>query len=179
MIYNIIVANCINNGIGYNNSIPWYIKSDLKHFKKMTIGLNKNAIVMGKNTWYSLKNELPNRDNLILSTTIKKIDYKNNNNIIKSFTNLTSLINFCNRLKYDEVWIIGGAKIYDLFLEQNIITIYRIYITYIDKEYKCDTFFNFKPNKQYRLISNELIDTINENNKNINVFAIIYQNNKF
>lgn len=179
MIYNIIVAQCKNTGIGYNNSIPWYIKSDLKYFKKMTIGINKNAIVMGKNTWNSLKSALPNRDNLVLSTTIKKFDYKNNNNIVKSFTNIESLLNFCNRINYNEVWIIGGAQIYDLFLQQKIITIYRIYITYIDSNYECDTFFNFTQNNDYRFMSCELMDTITNNNNKINVFNTVYQNNKF
>ena len=32
MNYNIIVAICENNGIGYNNSLPWNIKEDLKIF---------------------------------------------------------------------------------------------------------------------------------------------------
>ena len=180
MIYNIIVAHCKNNGIGYKNTIPWHIRSDMKHFKKTTIGNNKNAIVMGKNTWNSLKSVLPNRDNLILSTTMQKFDYNHNNNIIKSFTNLESLIKFCNKLNYNEVWIIGGSNVYNLFLQQKLVNIFRIYITYIDKDYECDTFFNFTLNNDYRFISIELLDTINENNNNnTNIFISIHQNNKF
>ena len=156
MIYNLIVAHSSNNGIGINNTIPWYIKSDLKYFKKLTTSNNKNAVVMGKNTWNSLKSPLSNRDNLILSTTMEKIDYKSNNNIVKSFTNIESLIKFCNRLDYSEVWIIGGSQIYELFLQNNLIDIYRLYITYIDKYYECDKFFNLITKYSYRFISSEL-----------------------
>ena len=71
MNYNIIVAICENNGIGYNNSLPWNIKEDLKIFSKLTKGNNNNAIIMGRNTFESLPNNfLPKRDNLILSSSI-------------------------------------------------------------------------------------------------------------
>ena len=72
MNYNIIVAICENNGIGYNNSLPWNIKEDLKIFSKLTRGNNNNAIIMGRNTFESLPNNfLPKRDNLVLSESLK------------------------------------------------------------------------------------------------------------
>ena len=37
MSINIIVAYCKNNGIGNENSIPWYLKSELKYFKEVTV----------------------------------------------------------------------------------------------------------------------------------------------
>ena len=65
----LIVAFCKNRGIGLNNKMPWYLKSDLKRFKKLTIGKGNNAIIMGKNTWISLKClSLPKRSNIILSS---------------------------------------------------------------------------------------------------------------
>jgi len=39
---------------------------------------------------------------------------------------------------YDETWIIGGAQLYKTFLEKEIIN--KCYITYIDKDFECDTF---------------------------------------
>ena len=63
----LIVAICKNGGIGYKNKIPWHLKKDLQHFKKMTIGNNNNAVIMGNNTWKSLNNTpLPKRTNIIL-----------------------------------------------------------------------------------------------------------------
>ena len=126
----ISVAYDSKNGIGKNNSIPWYLPEDLKYFSKLTKGNGNNAIIMGKNTWLSLpKKPLKGRDNLILSTTLEI-----NENLPKN-----DLIEFCSLQKYEEVWIIGGSEIYNLFL--NKLRIERIYATLIDKDYECDTFF--------------------------------------
>jgi dihydrofolate reductase len=43
MLVNVIVAYCKNGGIGINNTLPWKISSDLKKFKKMTLGNKNNA----------------------------------------------------------------------------------------------------------------------------------------
>ena len=50
MTVNIIVAYCKGNGIGKNNTLPWHIPQDLKHFSKVTKGNNNNMVVMGRNT---------------------------------------------------------------------------------------------------------------------------------
>jgi len=53
---------------------------------------------------------------------------------------------------YNDIWIIGGSKVYESIMNMNMnndntndintnIIIDEFYITYIDKEYKCDTFF--------------------------------------
>ena len=177
MIVNIIVAYCKNNGIGFNNTMPWKIKSDLKKFRRLSTGNGNNAIIMGKNTYNSLNCDgLPNRDNLILSTTIE-VDKLINTNITKSFNNIEKLEDFVKLKNYDEVWIIGGEKIYNLFLQwdkdtrdnknndnrnknnkgNNIFKIDNIYVTYIDKEFECDTFFPvININSQFKFISQEL-----------------------
>ena len=35
--YNLIVAMCRNNGIGFENKLPWNIKSDMKYFSEFQI----------------------------------------------------------------------------------------------------------------------------------------------
>ena len=59
----------------------------------------------------------------------------NRNSIVKKYNSL-----------YDEVWIIGGTQVYNIFVDDNAkknnnILIDEFYITYIDKHYECDTFF--------------------------------------
>ena len=58
-----------------------------------------------------------------------------------------NMINSC-RKRYNEIWIIGGEKVYKSIIDMNSmmnsmmnLLIDEFYITYIDKEYKCDTFF--------------------------------------
>ena len=143
---NIIVATCLNDGIGYKNSLPWNFRSDLKYFAKLTKGNGNNAIVMGKNTWNSLPfHPLPKRENLILSTTLNKENNKN------CFKDIEELKNHINNSNYDETWIIGGSNIYEQFINDKDVK--RIYITKINKEYDCDTFFP-KFSDDYLLIKN-------------------------
>lgn len=128
---NIIVACCEKQGIGYKNTLPWHFKKDLKYFAKLTKGNGNNAIVMGKNTWNSLpRRPLPGRDNLVLSTTL---DGDN------CFKNIKQLKEYINNKNYDEVWIIGGSQIYQQFIEDNDVK--RIYLTNVERNYECDTFF--------------------------------------
>lgn len=135
MIYKIIVATCKNNGIGYNNKLPWpTIKEDMNLFSKLTIGNGNNAVIMGRKTHESIGKILKNRTNIILSNTLNL----NNNNLI-SFKKITDVLNYCENNNFEEIWIIGGFKIYSLFMELNIVE--EIYQTKIYKDYLCDTFF--------------------------------------
>lgn len=168
MKYNIIVAICENNGIGYNNSLPWNIKEDLKIFSKLTRGNNNNAIIMGRNTFESLPNKfLPKRDNLILSSSII-IDEKREDNIIKTFDNINSIIKFCNSKNYQQVWIIGGQLIYESFLRKNIVN--NLFITKINKKYLCDKFFYYNE-KDWKVAANEKLENI----ENIDIDLLIYE----
>ena len=177
MNINIIVAHCKNNGIGINNTMPWQIKDDLKNFKRLTIGEGNNAIIMGKNTWDSLKNKsLANRDNLILSTTLI-VDELIGKNITKSFKSIDDLEDFVKLKDYDELWIIGGEKIYETFLNINDpkkLMVNNIYFTYIDKEFKCDTYFPNIDDTGFSFISKELHRT-NESMHDFNILDVLYK----
>ena len=184
MIVNIIVAYCKNNGIGKDNALLWNIKEDMAKFKSLTTGKHNNAIIMGRKTFESLKNVngLPNRDNLILSKSLN-VDKRNAKNCVKTFKTLQGLEDFVKSKNYDEVWIIGGEEIYKLFLtnhsEKNtIFNINEIIITYIEKEFDCDSFF---PNlEEYTKIYNlyfysKNIIKIKDTSINYNIYDIIYK----
>jgi dihydrofolate reductase len=132
----IIVASCKNLGIGFKNNLPWKLKNELKYFKKLTIGNGNNAIIMGSNTWFSLpKSPLPNRFNCVLST---KLNINTHNT--KTFSSKEKIIEFTNQQKFDDVWIIGGEKVYNSFVNDPIVD--KIYMTNILEDFECDTFFN-------------------------------------
>ena len=142
MIYNLIVAICINRGIGYKNMIPWKVPEDMKMFSKVTKGDGNNAVVMGRKTWESLSfRPLKKRDNLILSKTLppihKTIESTSGCQKVISFKSISDLVKYANN--YDTVWIIGGSTIYEQFLKENLIS--QIHISYINQNFTCDTFF--------------------------------------
>lgn len=64
--FNIIVAVDFKNGIGKNNTIPWKNSEDMKHFKNITTG---TTIIMGRRTFESIGKPLPNRINIIVSSS--------------------------------------------------------------------------------------------------------------
>ena len=147
MKVNIIAAYCKNRGLGKNNTLIWKIKSDMVKFRSLTIGNGNNAIIMGRKTFDSIKNinGLDNRDNIILSKSLN-IDKLNGRNIVKSFISIEAIDEFIKEKNYSELWVIGGAEIYELFLnnykklENSIFNINEIFITYIDTDFDCDCF---------------------------------------
>jgi len=142
---NIIVAMCKNRGIGFKNTIPWYLPTDLERFKDLTTSQSRvliNNVIMGRKTWDSLPKKvkpLPKRKNIIISSKKNIINNKNvviHNNIesIKEYNSVNT-------------WIIGGNAIYKYCLDHNLVN--NIFLTVIHDEYKCDVFFpelpeNFK-----------------------------------
>ena len=124
----LIVAIGKNNEIGKDNKLLWNIPEDLSFFKERTI--NK-TIVMGSNTFYSLPRILPNRHYIVLTKSNDKFP-----NEIEVFNDFEKLLNDLSN-RNEEIFIIGGAAIYKLFINY----VDKMYITEIDKEYKADKFF--------------------------------------
>jgi dihydrofolate reductase len=156
----LIVAFCKNNGIGFNNKMPWYLKSDLKRFKKLTIGSGNNAVVMGRNTWVSLKClSLPKRSNIILTSNMDYFQAKNQL-FMQSFDDVAVV---SQSQLYDDIWLIGGEQIYRESLKKNLVD--EIYATVIDNDFACDTFFPEIP-KEFKLIEEGALQS--ENNIKFN-----------
>ena len=95
---------------------------------------------MGRKTWESLPGgALIGRDNIILSNTLALDDKIAGNHVTKAFSSIDAVNKFCLNQKYDQVWVIGGASVYKIFLEAGLVDVCSI--TYIDKGFSCDTIF--------------------------------------
>ena len=107
MEINLIWGQDKNGGIGKNNTLPWHIPEDLKNFKKLTMN---SPVIMGRKTWESLTiKPLPNRRNIVLSSTI-----------IKNVEYYDTIEKCMKKLRNDgikKIFIIGGAQIYDIFFQ--------------------------------------------------------------
>jgi len=162
MRFSLIVAVCKNNGIGYQEKLPWSIKEDMNHFYKTTVGNGNNAVVMGRKTWNSLsKKPLKNRFNIVLTRNeneIKNINSLNYDNVI-ALKSINELLNCCSP-DYDNIWIIGGSQIYNEFLYKYDYLIDLCVITYIDKVFECDTFFPTLGNIWQKTKETTIIDNV-------------------
>lgn len=65
-----MIVACSENGvIGDSGDLPWSLPRDLKHFMQSTRGC---PVVMGRKTFDTLDNPLPNRLNIILSRSMSE-----------------------------------------------------------------------------------------------------------
>ncbi len=145
MLYSIILACTLDGGIGFNNIIPWDIKSEMYLFKCLTTTtkeFKKNAVIMGRNTWESLNMKpLKDRINIIITSDTKFINYDN----VLSFSNIELAFEYCERnININKVFVIGGQKIYDLCFDKYSDNIEYIYISIIYKYYNCNKKINLK-----------------------------------
>jgi len=61
----VLIAAVAENGvIGRNNQLPWRLKSDMRHFRAVTMG---NPVVMGRRTFQSLFKALKGRTTVVLT----------------------------------------------------------------------------------------------------------------
>lgn len=124
----IIVAVAENNVIGKDGKIPWHIKEDFQHFKKLTMGC---PCIMGDKTYESLPiKPLPGRENIVL--TFDK-NYHPEGVIIKY--SFEDALEYCKN--NEKIFIIGGASIY----KQGLKFANRMELTRIHKNYEGDTYF--------------------------------------
>lgn len=170
MSLNCIVACCSNYGIGFQNKIPWNIKQDLIHFKELT---QDNVVVMGRETYESLPDinrPLKNRVNVVI-TNDKKLIGKNTNTLMFLDMITTEAI-IARFIKENiKVFVIGGEQIYKYFKDSYD----KMYITFIDKKYECDSFFT-PPSFKYSLTSHsEAKSVLTENGDNIKFRFLTYE----
>lgn len=64
---NIIAAVSSNHAIGYQGRLPWHLPDDLARFRQITTG---HVVVMGRRTFESIGEPLPQRANIVVSTTM-------------------------------------------------------------------------------------------------------------
>ncbi len=127
MTLSIIVAVAEGNVIGKDNSLIWHISEDLKRFKRLT---ENHTVVMGRKTYMSLPfRPLKNRRNIVITKG------KNHIEGVETAHSVEEALELCKG--EDEVFIIGGASIY----EQTIDIADKIYLTKVLKEFEGDTFF--------------------------------------
>ena len=128
-----MVAVARNGIIGRDGGLPWRMSSDLKLFRKLTLG---KPIVMGRRTYASLGKPLDGRDNLVVTRD------RNFQAVgCEIFSSLDDALARAHVLAVargvDEVMIIGGADIYRQVLPKAD----RMYWTRVEADVEGDTSF--------------------------------------
>ena len=138
---NLIVAIDKNNGIGKNGDLLCHLSADLKHFKEVTTG---KTVVMGYNTLISLPKSAPlkNRRNIVLYE--KDIEIEG----AEVVHNLDELFALIKDIPSDEVFVIGGAMVYNTLMPY----CEKLFITHIDKAFEADRFLNEIKEEEWQIL---------------------------
>lgn len=140
-----MIAACAKNRtIGQNNELLWHLPKDFNWFKEKTKGYD---VVMGRNTMeniltFTKGKPLPFRNNIVLSKTVQQRE---------GFTFYSNIVPILKLSIEKEIMIIGGEKIYELFLPYAN----KLILTEIDKEFEGDAHFPLFDKKNYTITFNQ------------------------
>lgn len=171
-----IVAMSINGVIGKDNKLPWSCKEDMKRFKELT---TDNVVVMGRKTHESIGKILPNRINIVVTSTVNIITSKSED--IHFCPDISSALLLADSFN-KKIFIIGGDTLY----KQTIPLWDLLYLTIINKIIENGdvhflerrdwiSYINLEHNDEYlQFIKNVIINNDEDylNNKLINTTEI-------
>ena len=97
-----------NSVIGRDGQLPWRLKSDLQHFRKVTLN---RPVVMGRKTLESIGKALPGRTNIVLTRDLRLVAPG-----AVLATSLDAALSFARadaaKRGVDEIMVIGGSDIF-------------------------------------------------------------------
>ena len=127
MIRSFVVAVARNGVIGHTNGLPWRLPADLAFFKRLTMG---HPIIMGRKTHESIGKALPGRLNIVVTRTP---GYAAPGCTVVDTVEAA----YVAAAGADEVFVIGGAQVYDAAFDSAD----RIYLTEVEAQIAGDTYF--------------------------------------
>lgn len=106
-----IAAVARNWTIGKENGLPWRLSSDLKRFRRVTMG---KAIILGRKTMESIGKPLPGRHSIVLT---RQVDFTMPGvAVARSVIEARELAE--SRGDPDEAMVVGGEAVYRAFFPQ-------------------------------------------------------------
>lgn len=129
----LIVAVAENGVIGRGGTLPWRVPSDMKTFRRLTMG---KPVIMGRKTFASIGKTLDGRDNIVV-TRYADFDAPGIE-CAGSIEEALDLARECAAARgVDEIMVIGGAEVFAAALPLAD----RIYLTRIHARPDGDTVF--------------------------------------
>ena len=132
MIVSMIAAVAENNVIGKDNDLPWHLPDDMKYFMQTT---KEHYVVMGRKNYQSIPEKfrpLPNRTNIVV--TSQKNFLAPGCHVVNT---LGKAIEHCRAANQEEIFLIGGSRIY----QEGLSITNKLYLTEIKSKIEGDVFF--------------------------------------
>src|SRR6056300_1848579 len=165
MVISHLVALSNNLVIGVNNDLPWKLKKDLQHFSLYT---QNKAIVMGRKTFESIGRPLPNRKNIVISSTL---GIQDGFDVVPSLSQAIEVADQWNKKNSldDEIILIGGGYVFED--SKNIVN--KLVLTRVDCEIDGDVFYPQIDLSNWKQISKESFKQDSENEYNFRIETLI------
>jgi dihydrofolate reductase len=148
-----------------NNDLPWKLKKDLQHFSAYT---QNKAIVMGRKTFESIGRPLPNRKNIVISSSLESQES------LEVVPNLNQAIEVANQWNKDnsaeeEIVLIGGGYVFEE--SKNIVN--KLVLTRVECEIDGDVFYPQIDLSDWKEISRESYKSDSENEYDFRIETLI------
>lgn len=142
-----IVAVAENGVIGRDGTLPWRLSSDLKLFRRLTMG---KPLIMGRKTWDSLRRPLDGRDNIVVT---RDPDFAAEGAIVARSPEsaLKTAFDCAATRGVDELMVIGGAGLFSALMD----VADRIYWTEVHASVAGDVVFPPFAEADWREVSRE------------------------
>ena len=126
----LIYARAANGAIGKEGRLPWHLPADLKRFKALTMGADRQGLpmIMGRETFESLPGLLPGRRHIVL-TRRERWD-STGAEVVRSVEEAMA------KAGDGDVAVIGGAAIFDVFMPIAA----KVELTEIHRDFDGDVF---------------------------------------
>jgi dihydrofolate reductase len=119
--------------IGTGSGLPWQLPTDLKRFKRLTLG---KPLIMGRRTFESLGRPLPGRLNIILTRSLS--DVAPGCRLARSFSEaLTIAEKQLGESGQNEAMVIGGSAVF----QEAAPRCDKLYLTVVEGRFAGNTFF--------------------------------------
>ncbi len=142
----LVVAIAKNNVIGMDGDMPWKLSTDLKRFKRDTMG---KPIIMGRKTFQSIGQALSGRLNIVVSRSEFVAENTVHANSIEAALFLAE--GWAKENGSEEICVIGGGQIYAATLPMAS----KLYVTHVMAEPNGDTKFPEILDAEWRPIDRE------------------------
>ena len=142
----LVVAIAKNNVIGMEGDMPWKLSTDLKRFKRDTMG---KPVIMGRKTFQAIGKVLPGRLNIVISRSEFVAENTVHANSIEAALFLAE--GWAKENGAEEICIIGGGQIYAATLPLAS----KLYVTHVMAEPEGDTKFPEILDAEWRPVERE------------------------
>lgn len=147
LIIALVVARGENGAIGVGGDLPWRLSTDLKQFRKVTLG---KPVIMGRRTFMSLPRALDGRVNIVLTRNAAFVAP----GAVMAY-NLEEALDVARKeaakAGVGEIMVIGGDDVFRAVMPMAR----RIYLTEVHASPQADTWFKDFNLKAWRELSRE------------------------